>query len=181
MTIYNNIKWLSTCITILNFFFKVTFILRVHFFFTVYNNLCLLGPVMMSLKPGSQVAESYSEMSKGIGNTRRSQSKSGMLQLSYIQDQLGTKDGKEDSSCTVDDKSWTAVSNGEDLSLCSPPRTENEVLNDVGVATYRVIPQVYILPFLQWFFRIWFSTCIFSHKDVSFKMIPMLFTYNLGK
>lgn len=97
---------------------------------------------MMSLKPGSQVAESYSEMSKGRGNLldgHRSQSRSGMLQLAYIQDQLGTKDGKEDSSHTVDDKSRTAVSNGEDLTLCSPPRTENEVLNDVGVTTSRVI------------------------------------------
>lgn len=97
---------------------------------------------MMSLKPGSQVAESYSEMSKGRGNlldVRRSQSRPGMLQLAYIQDQLGTKDSKEDSSHTVDDKSWTAVSNGEDLALCCPPRTENEVLNDVGVTTSRII------------------------------------------
>ncbi|KAA8594702.1 hypothetical protein FQN60_011837, partial [Etheostoma spectabile] len=88
------------------------------------------GPVLMSLKPGCQVAESYSEMSKGLGNsldTRRSQSKPGALQLSYIQDQLGTKGGKEDSGNTEDDRSPTPVSNGEDLALCSPPRTENEL------------------------------------------------------
>lgn len=90
---------------------------------------------MMSLKPGSQVAESYSETSKGTGNTCRTQGKPGMQQLEYIQDQLGAKDSKEDSSHAVDDKSRTAVSNGEDLALCSPPRTENEVLKDVGVAT----------------------------------------------
>lgn len=102
----------------------------------------------MSLKPGSQVAESYSEMSKGLGNsvdTRRSQSRPGMLQLAYIQDQLETKDGKEDSGHAEDDKSRTPVSNGEDLALCSPPRTENEVLDDVGAAAIRVIPRVYIL------------------------------------
>lgn len=89
---------------------------------------------MMSLKPGSRVAESYSETSKGTENTRRTQGKPGMQQLAYIQDQLETKDSKKVSSHTVDDKSWTAVSNGDDLALCSPPKTENEVLKDVGVA-----------------------------------------------
>ncbi|KAG7221826.1 hypothetical protein INR49_017001 [Caranx melampygus] len=86
------------------------------------------GPVLMSLKPGSQVAESFSETSKGLGNsldTRRSLSRPGMLQLAYIQDQLGTKDSKEDSGLA--DKSLTPVSNGDDLGLCSPPRTENEL------------------------------------------------------
>ncbi|KAM8772351.1 coronin-2A isoform X2 [Acanthopagrus latus] len=89
------------------------------------------GPVLMSLKPGSQVAESYSEMNKERGSlldSRRSQSRPGMLQLAYIQDQLGTKDGKEDDSRTADDRSRTPISNGEDLALCSPPRTENELL-----------------------------------------------------
>lgn len=91
-------------------------------------DLRLVGPVMMSLRPGSQVAESYSEMTKGIIlDTHRSQSRPGMLQLEYIQDQLGTKDCKENCSRTADDKCRTAVSNGDDLSLCSPPRTENEV------------------------------------------------------
>lgn len=87
---------------------------------------------MMSLKPGSQVAESYSELSKGPGlssaDTRRSQGRPAMLQLSYIQDQLETKGDKEDGSHAADDKSRTPVTNGEDLALCSPPRTENEVL-----------------------------------------------------
>ncbi|XP_067353002.1 coronin-2A isoform X2 [Channa argus] len=89
------------------------------------------GPVLISLKPGSQVAELYSEMNKVLGNsldTRRSQSRPGALQLAYIQDQLGTKDSKEESSHTGDDRSQAAVSNGEDLALsCSPPRTENEL------------------------------------------------------
>lgn len=93
----------------------------------------------MSLKPGSQIAESYSEMSKGNSlDTRRSQNRPGMLQLAYIQDQLGTKDGKEDGGHAADDRSRTPVSNGEDLGLCSPPRTENEVLDDCGVASCRV-------------------------------------------
>lgn len=88
------------------------------------------GPVLMSLKPGSQVAESLSELGKGQGNvldTRRSQSRPGMLQLAYIQDQLGTKDGKEDGTLMDEDRNRTPVSNGEDLALCSPPRTENEL------------------------------------------------------
>lgn len=95
----------------------------------------------MSLKPGSQVSESYSEMSKGLGNsleTRRTQSRPGMLQLAYIQDRLETKDGNEDGGHTGDDRSRTPVSNGEDLGLCSPPRTENEVLNDFGVSACRL-------------------------------------------
>ncbi|KAI9525581.1 Coronin-2A [Dissostichus eleginoides] len=88
------------------------------------------GPVLMSLKPGSQIAESYSEMGKGLGNTldtRRSHSRPGMLQLAYIQDKLETKEGKEDGGNTEEERSWTPVSNGEDYGLCSPPRTENEL------------------------------------------------------
>lgn len=103
--------------------------------------------MLISLKPGSQVAESYSEMNKGLGNsldTRRSQSRPGMLQLAYIQNQLGTKDAKEDSGHTGDDRSRTPISNGEDLALCSPPRTENEVLSDFGVAACRLVLWVYI-------------------------------------
>ncbi|XP_034087308.1 coronin-2A [Gymnodraco acuticeps] len=88
------------------------------------------GPVLMSLKPGSQIAESHSEMGKGLGNTldtRRSHSRPGMLQLAYIQDKLETKEGKEDGGNTEEERSWTPVSNGEDYGLCSPPRTENEL------------------------------------------------------
>ncbi|XP_041642175.1 coronin-2A isoform X2 [Cheilinus undulatus] len=88
------------------------------------------GPILMSLKPGSQEAESYQEMSKGSGNaldSHRSQSRPGMLQLAYIQDQLGTKDGTEDGGQAEDGMSWTPISNGQDLGLCSPPRTENEL------------------------------------------------------
>lgn len=94
----------------------------------------------MSLKPGSQVEEFYPEMNKGIGNSldsRRSQSRPGMLKLAYIQDQLGTKAHREDGSQTADDRGRTPVSNGEDLALCSPPRTENEVLNEFVVTICR--------------------------------------------
>ncbi|XP_010773792.1 coronin-2A [Notothenia coriiceps] len=88
------------------------------------------GPVLMSLKPGSQIAESYSEMGKGLGNTldtRRSHSRPGMLQLAYIQDKLETKEGKGDGGNTEEERSWTPVSNGEDYGLCSPPKNENEL------------------------------------------------------
>lgn len=80
----------------------------------------------MSLKPGSQVEESSLEMNKGHGNpleTRRSFSRPGMLQLAFIQDQLGTKDSNEDG-----DTGRLSVSNGEDLAFSSPPKTENEVM-----------------------------------------------------
>lgn len=92
---------------------------------------------MMSLKPGSQLDEPFQERSKGTGHSlldsRWSQSRPGALQTAYIQDhRLGTKDEGEDGSPAADDRSRTPVSNGEDLALCSPPRTENEVEMDVG-------------------------------------------------
>lgn len=104
-------------------------------FKSLISILCFLGPLLMSLKPGSQIAESFSDM-KAVGNslensldTRRSQGRPCMLQLAYIQDQLEAKESKEDSSHTVDDRIQTPVTNGEDATLCSPPRTENEVLD----------------------------------------------------
>ncbi|XP_023817143.2 coronin-2B isoform X1 [Oryzias latipes] len=85
------------------------------------------GPVLMSLKPGSQLPESHSEM-KGLANstdTRRSQSRPGMLPLAYIQDRPETKDAKEAAGRADDDR--ISLTNGEDLTLCSPPKTENEL------------------------------------------------------
>lgn len=99
---------------------------------------CPSGPVMMSLKPGSQVAESYSEVNKAMGG-HRGQSRSSMGQLGYIQDQLRNKDGAEDGNHVADDASQTAVFNGDGFSLCSPPRTENEVRDRSG-SPGRTIP-----------------------------------------
>lgn len=101
---------------------------------SVYHLECdgfsgLAGPVLMSLKPGSQLPESHSEM-KGLANstdTRRSQSRPGMLPLAYIQDRPETKDAKEAAGRADDDR--ISLTNGEDLTLCSPPKTENEVLH----------------------------------------------------
>lgn len=76
---------------------------------------------MMSLKPGSQVAESYSEVSKDR------QSRPASAQLGYIQNQLLPDDGSEDGNRTADGVGQMAVVNGDSYSLCSPPRTENEV------------------------------------------------------
>lgn len=96
---------------------------------------------MMSLKPGSQLDEAFQERSKGTGHSlvdsRWSQSRPAALQTTYIQNQLGAKDEGEDGGHTADDRSRTAVSNGEDLTLCSPPRTENEVEKDVGFTSGR--------------------------------------------
>lgn len=87
---------------------------------------------MMSLKPGSQLDEPFQEMSKGTGHSlldsHWSQSRPGALHTTYIQDhQPGAKNDGEDGGHAADDRSRTAVSNGEDLAFCSPPRTENEV------------------------------------------------------
>lgn len=91
------------------------------------------GPVLMSLKPGTRVADSYQDWSysKGMGSldSRRSQSRPGLLQLSYIQEQLDSREGRqglqpqEEALCRV-----SSVSNGQDSTLsCSPPKTENEL------------------------------------------------------
>ncbi|KAM7394390.1 hypothetical protein PAMP_021195 [Pampus punctatissimus] len=101
-------------------------------FYKLVTTKSLIEPLSMIVprRPGSQVAESYSELNKGVGNSldsRRSQSRPSMMQLAYIQDQLGSKDSKEDNGLTEDDRSWMPVSKGEDLALCSPPRTENEL------------------------------------------------------
>ncbi|XP_056135898.1 coronin-2A [Lampris incognitus] len=90
-------------------------------------------PVLISLKPGSQV-EMYPElsMSKGLGNSldmRRSHSRPGLLQLTYIQDQLATKDDKADSDpfAGTEERRRSSIISGHDLDLCSPPKTENEL------------------------------------------------------
>lgn len=89
----------------------------------------------MSLKPGSQVAELYSETNKGMGSLldgHRGQSRLAAAQRGYIQDQLRSKDGAEDGNRAADDAGQTAVFNGDGYSLCSPPRTENEVRARLG-------------------------------------------------
>lgn len=95
----------------------------------------------MSLKPGSQIEEAPSDM-KALSNsldTRRSQSRPGLLQLTYIRDQLEAKDAKEPSGHAEDDGNLMPVSNGEDLTLCSPPKTENEVLKGFVVINYILV------------------------------------------
>lgn len=82
-------------------------------------------PVLISLKPGSQGADSYQSLGKGTGNsldTRRAQSRPGLLQLTYIQEQMGGAGGHVEGleGCGL-------LSNGQDLALCSPPKTENEL------------------------------------------------------
>lgn len=81
---------------------------------------------MMSLKPGSQVPESYLEA------TKERQSRSASAQLGYIQNQLRSNDGSEDANRTADGEGQMAVVNGDGYSLCSPPRTENEVPDGSG-------------------------------------------------
>lgn len=81
------------------------------------------GPLLMSLKPGSQVEESFPDLSKSVENSldsHRAQSRPDMLQLSYIQEGNGDSAPSEDST-------RLPLSNGEDLAFCSPPKTENEL------------------------------------------------------
>ena len=92
--------------------------------------------MLVNLKPGSQVADSYLSLVKGV-DTRRSQSRPGLLQLSYIQGQLdstkgskeagGNDKGHEDGGNDKGHEDGSPLSNGQDLALCSPPKTENEV------------------------------------------------------
>lgn len=79
------------------------------------------GPLLMSLKPGSQVEESFPELTKSLEislDSQRAQSRPDMLQLSYIQDVDGANS---------EDATRLPLSNGEDLAFCSPPKTENEL------------------------------------------------------
>ncbi|XP_037546577.1 coronin-2A [Nematolebias whitei] len=87
------------------------------------------GPLLMSLRPGSEATEPPAD-TKGRSNslgTCRPQSRPDTLQPAYIQDQLEAKDSKGKDGRPEDDTRWTAVSNGEDVALCSIPRTENEL------------------------------------------------------
>ncbi|KAG7262452.1 hypothetical protein CRUP_035676 [Coryphaenoides rupestris] len=80
-------------------------------------------PVLINLKPGSQVADAYQSLSKGTGNsldTRRSQSRPGLLQLTYIQEQMGGAGGHVEGGGL---EGGGPLSNGQDL---SPPKTESE-------------------------------------------------------
>lgn len=83
----------------------------------------------MSLRPGSEATEPPAD-TKGLSNslgTCRPQSRPDPLQPAYIQVQLEAKDTNRKDGRPEDDTRWTAVSNGEDVALCSLPRTENEV------------------------------------------------------
>uniref|UniRef100_A0A4W4H9B3 Coronin n=1 Tax=Electrophorus electricus TaxID=8005 RepID=A0A4W4H9B3_ELEEL len=105
------------------------------------------GPMLMSLRPGSKVEtyidhlESRKSLSASL-DTRRSQSRPGLLQLAYIQEQLGfaqkeehkgagvspsllpsSRERSQDRSCALS----TAANNHEDLTQNSPPKTENEL------------------------------------------------------
>ncbi|XP_077379879.1 coronin-2A [Festucalex cinctus] len=77
------------------------------------------GPVLMSLKPGHPVDDLYSHTNKGPG---RSHGRAG----SYIGEQPGGIGGRTGNNGVADD-GRTAVSNGQDFLLCSPPKTENEL------------------------------------------------------
>ncbi|XP_018591481.1 coronin-2A [Scleropages formosus] len=100
------------------------------------------GPVLMSLKPGAKPPDAYPGSTEGkdqsgVPNPQRSQSRPDRLELSYIRGNLDTKESKMPDALgdlksrtedKVQDKVVTGVSNGCDLLQCSPPKTENELL-----------------------------------------------------
>ncbi|XP_063074430.1 coronin-2A isoform X2 [Engraulis encrasicolus] len=93
------------------------------------------GPVLMSLKPGSK-PDSITGLTSGKAlsslETRRSLRRPGLLQPSPIQNQQDTKENKEPQPSLQgrpwqDDKNGSAISNGQDHTQNSPPKTVNEL------------------------------------------------------
>ncbi|KAG5844917.1 hypothetical protein ANANG_G00133240 [Anguilla anguilla] len=87
------------------------------------------GPVLMSLKPGSRLADLYPEKDTSLGGTPY-QSRAGLLELSPLEGQdakgpntLNAPSKEDQTQGTV----WTTTSNGCELMQCSPPKTENEL------------------------------------------------------
>ncbi|KAJ8388250.1 hypothetical protein AAFF_G00135110 [Aldrovandia affinis] len=93
-------------------------------------------PVLISLKPGCKAVEAYPDSTTGNDfssslDTRRVQSRPGLQQLAFIEEKsLETKEGKEPKTFndSIQDKCQTTVSNGCDPLQCSPPKTENELV-----------------------------------------------------
>lgn len=104
------------------------------------------GPLLMSLKPGSKLHDSYLDSVEAkapisVLEAKRSQTRPGQMQLAHVQETLEAKEGREPKifndlkswqGDSVQDKGVTPVTNGREPLLCSPPKTENEVLDMVS-------------------------------------------------
>ncbi|KAL4640451.1 coronin-2A [Arapaima gigas] len=96
------------------------------------------GPVLMSLKPGTKLPDVHPDSTGGKAqsstlNTQHSRNRPDQLQLTYIQEKLNTKESKlpealGDVKIRPEDTVVMGVSNGRDLLQCTPPKTENELL-----------------------------------------------------
>ncbi|KAG7461753.1 hypothetical protein MATL_G00194470 [Megalops atlanticus] len=98
------------------------------------------GPVLMSLKPGSKVPYLYPEKKaekalSGSLDSTGDQGPPGLLEITLIQERIDSKESKDAKAFNdlskedkVQDRSWTTVSNGCEPLQCSPPKTENELL-----------------------------------------------------
>ncbi|XP_023655231.1 coronin-2A isoform X1 [Paramormyrops kingsleyae] len=100
------------------------------------------GPLLMSLKPGSKLHDSYLDSVEAkapisVLEAKRSQTRPGQMQLAHVQETLETKESREPKifndlkswqGDSVQDKGVTSVTNGREPLLCSPPKTENELL-----------------------------------------------------
>ncbi|MBN3303806.1 coronin-2A isoform X2 [Amia ocellicauda] len=98
------------------------------------------GPMLMSLKPGSKISESCPALMATAplsSEPKRYQSRQGQQEVAIIQERLETKEPKESKALNdfkerlegIDlDKSRTGVSNGCEPQACTPPKTENELL-----------------------------------------------------
>ncbi|XP_036407052.1 coronin-2A-like isoform X2 [Megalops cyprinoides] len=98
------------------------------------------GPVLMSLKPGSKVPYMYPEKKaekplSGSLDSTGDQGPPGLLEITLIQERIDSKESKDAKAFNdlsqedkVQNMSWTTVSNGCEPLQCSPPKTENELL-----------------------------------------------------
>ncbi|KAI1887729.1 hypothetical protein AGOR_G00193360 [Albula goreensis] len=90
-------------------------------------------PVLISLKPGSKPEDNYSDWStaKTMNNaldTKRCHSRPGLLQLTLIEERLQSKEEKEPNTFNDSLQDKNLSSNGCEPLPCSPPKTENELL-----------------------------------------------------
>ncbi|KAJ8336154.1 hypothetical protein SKAU_G00394970 [Synaphobranchus kaupii] len=86
-------------------------------------------PVLISLKPGWQPEDVYSELTTGKStnnsvDSKYSQNHPGLQQPAVIEERLQTKEGKESNAL---DNAQNAMSNGREDLPCSTPKTENEL------------------------------------------------------
>ncbi|XP_006629904.2 coronin-2A isoform X1 [Lepisosteus oculatus] len=89
-------------------------------------------PVLMSLKPGCKLSEPYPVLKPkeplGALEPKCYQSPQGQTEVMVIQERMKTDEPKPLNDLKAHDKSRSGVSNGCEPLACTPPKTENELL-----------------------------------------------------